>query len=299
MHIFLTGATGYIGSAVLDALLRGGHHVTALVRRPGQAEPLAARGVTALVGDLDAPDTYVGAIASQDAVVHTALDGSARRVERDARAIDLLLPALAGGSRPRTFVYTSGVWVLGATSRGADESAPLNPVAFSAWREPHERRVLAAGGNGVRTVVIRPGIVYGGGQGIVGDLLKDALNGLVRVMGSGENRWASVYDRDLAELYARLLPLHGESGVFHATDESDERVIDIVEAIAAHVPMRPDIRHIPIEEARHKLGAYADALAVDQRVRSPRARALGWQPTLRSISGNVPRLLEEFRTARA
>lgn len=299
MNIFLTGATGYIGSAVLEALLRSGHRVTALVRRPGQAELLAPRGVNALVGDLDAPNTYVGAIASHDAVVHTALEGSARRAEKDARAIDVLLPALVGGSRPRTFVYTSGVWVLGSSSRTADEAAPLNPVAFSAWREPHEQRVLAASGNGLRTVVIRPGIVYGGGRGIVGDLLKDALNGLVRVMGSGENRWASIYDRDLGDLYARVLATSDAAGVFHATDEADERVIDIVDAIAAHVPMRPDIRHMPLDEARHKLGAYADALALDQRVRSPRARALGWHPTLRSISGNVARLLEEFRAARA
>lgn len=297
MNIFLTGATGYIGSAVLDALLRGGHQVTALVRRPGQAERLASRGVMPILGEIDAVDAYRAVLDRQDVVLHTALDSSPKRVEKDAALIDAALTALRGSS-PRTFIYTSGVWVLGYTPRAADEEAPLNPVAFSAWREPHEQRVLEAAGNGLRTLVIRPGIVYGGGRGIVGDLLKDALNGLVRVMGTGENRWATVYDRDLAELYARLVATPDASGIFHATDESDERVIDIVQAIAAHVPMRPDIRNVPIEEARQKLGAYADALALDQRVRCPRARALGWTPTLRSISGNVARLLEEFRAAR-
>lgn len=299
MHIFLTGATGYIGSAVLEALIRGGHQVTALVRRPGQAERLAARGVTPVLGDLDAPETYLPSAANQDAVVHTALEGSSKRADKEAIALDALLPALSGGPRPRTFVYTSGVWVLGYTSKAADETTPTSPVAFSAWRAPHEERVLSAAGNGLRTIVIRPGIVYGGGRGIVGDLLKDALNGLVRIMGSGENRWASVYDRDLADLYERVLSAPEASGVFHATDEADERVIDIVQALANHVPMRPDVRHVPIEEARQKLGGYADALALDQRVRSPRARALGWTPTLRSISGNVARLLEEFRASRA
>ena len=63
--------------------------------------------------------------------------------------------------------------------------------------------------------------------------------------------------------------------------------------------MRPDVRHVPIDEARKKLGAYADALALDQIVRSPRARALGWAPTLHSVAGNVPRLLEEWRRARS
>jgi hypothetical protein len=63
--------------------------------------------------------------------------------------------------------------------------------------------------------------------------------------------------------------------------------------------MPPDVRHVPIEEARKKMGPYADALALDQIVRSPRAHALGWSPTLRSVAGSVARLLEEFRTARA
>jgi len=88
------------------------------------------------------------------------------------------------------------------------------------------------------------------------------------------------------------------SGVFHANDEADETVGDIVDAIAHHVRMRPDVRHVPMSEARAKMGAYADALALDQRIRSPRARALGWSPTLHSVSGNVARLLEEFRTRR-
>ena len=89
------------------------------------------------------------------------------------------------------------------------------------------------------------------------------------------------------------------SGIFHANDEADESVDDIVAAIAQHAKMPPDVRHMPIEEARKKMGPYADALALDQIVRSPRAHALGWAPTLRSVAGSVARLLEEFRTARA
>jgi nucleoside-diphosphate-sugar epimerase len=149
-----------------------------------------------------------------------------------------------------------------------------------------------------RAVVIRPGIVYGGARGIIGDLLKDALNGLVRVVGDGRNHWPCIYDRDLADLYVRAATHDDASGVFHANDEADERVDDIVEAIARHAKMTPDVRHVPIEEARAKMGPYADALALDQIVRSPRAKRLGWAPTLHSVSGNVARLLEEFRTAR-
>ena len=88
------------------------------------------------------------------------------------------------------------------------------------------------------------------------------------------------------------------SGVYHANDEGDERVNDIVAAISPYLPLRPDVRHVPIEEARTKMGPYADALALDQVVRSTRARAIGSNPTLHSVAGNAARLLEEWRSAR-
>jgi nucleoside-diphosphate-sugar epimerase len=117
------------------------------------------------------------------------------------------------------------------------------------------------------------------------------------VVGPGTNHWPCVYDRDVGELYARIAETPEASGVFHANDEADESVNDLVEAIAGHVSPPPDIRHVPLEEARTKMGVYADALALDQRLRSPRARMIGWTPTLRSVSGNVARLLEEYRNA--
>jgi nucleoside-diphosphate-sugar epimerase len=157
--------------------------------------------------------------------------------------------------------------------------------------------VLSAFSGSLRTVVVRPGIVYGGGRGIVSDLIKDALNGLIRVVGPGKNRWPCIYDHDLGELYVKILESPSAAGVIHATDESDERVIDIAEAIAEQVPQKPDIRIVPLTEARKKLGTYADALALDQKVRSPKARALGWAPTQAGVISSVPRLVEEFRNA--
>ena len=207
------------------------------------------------------------------------------------------MPAMAAAGAPRTFLYTSGIWVLGPCPEPADESAVLAPIPLVAWRPAHETLVLAAASALVRTAVVRPGIVYGGATGIVSDMLKDALNGLVRVIGDGRNRWPSVYHRDLGDLYARILASPDASGVFHATDDEDERVADIADAIASHVDPHADIRHMPIAEARTKMGPYADALALDQLVRSPRARALGWTPTMRGITGNAPRLFEEFRRA--
>lgn len=299
MRIFLTGATGYIGSAVLDALLRAGHQVTAIARDPEKAERLTAKSVTAIIGELGTPKSYMAALEASDAVVSTAFEYSARGVSLDRQVLETVLPAMAEAAKkqPRTFIYTSGIWVLGKTSTPADEEAPLAPAELVAWRPDHEQLVLGWGGSGLRTIVVRPGIVYGGGRGIVSDLIKDALNGLVRVIGPGRNHWPCIYDRDLADVYARLVANPEARGIFHANDEGDERVNDIVEAIAAQVSQTPDIRHVPMAEARKKLGPYADALALDQKVRSPRARALGWMPTLRSVAGNVARLLEEYRGA--
>jgi nucleoside-diphosphate-sugar epimerase len=301
MRIFLTGATGYVGSAVLDALMRGGHEVAALVRDPEKAERLARRGISTVVGELAKPASYAAAAESCDTLLHTAVEGETRRQKVDRLAIETLVAAAgrrAAAGKSTGIVYTSVIWVLGPTQGQATEEFPLRPPALVAWRPEHERLVLDAACEGIRSVVVRPGIVYGGARGIVADLLKDALNGLVRVVGDGQNHWPCVYDRDLADLYARVAANPSAAGIFHANDEADERVGDIVAAIARHAKVRPDVRHVPLVEARTKMGPYADALALDQIVRSPRARALGWGPTLHSISGNVARLLEEYRTAR-
>lgn len=301
MQVFLTGATGYIGSAVLEAMIKGGHRVTALTREPEKAERLLAKGATPIIGELGLPKLYVAAVKAADAVVHAAMESSPRGIAKEKEALELMLGAQAQASqvdgKPRVFIYTSAVWVLGRTTKAAEEDAPLDPPSHVGWRPAHEDLVLAAVSPLLRTVVVRPGIVYGGGRGIVADLIKDALNGLIRIIGPGKNRWACIYDHDLGDLYVRILETPTAAGVIHATDEADERVEDIVEAIAAQVPQRPDIRNMPTTEARKKLGAYAEALVLDQKVRSPKAHALGWAPTQSGIVHSVPRLVEEFRNA--
>jgi nucleoside-diphosphate-sugar epimerase len=302
MRIFLSGATGYVGAAALGAFVRHGHDVTALVRHPGKAERLVSTGVTTIVGDLTKPDSYVPIARTCDVLVHTAFDRSTRGPLVDGAAVAALLDAARGRRQdglPASIIYTSNTWVLGDQPEAATEDAPLRPTPLVAWRLAQEEALLTdARAAGVRAVIVRPGIVYGGAEGLVGELLKNAANGLIRVVGDGTNHWSCVYDRDLADLYARLAEHPDAEGVFHATDHGDERVLDIVDAIAHHARLRPEVRHVPLAEARAKLGPYADALALDQVIRSPRARALGWTPTLHSIAGSVVRLLEEFRTSR-
>ncbi|MCU1381448.1 MAG: hypothetical protein JWL71_145 [Acidobacteria bacterium] len=306
MRIFLTGATGYIGAAVLDALVRGGHDVTALVRNNEKARGVAKRGAHPVIGNLNDLESFRGSAEAQDGYVHAAYDSSAAGGPTIERAA--LEALIAAAKRPRTgaasapasrfIIYTSGVWILGKTPEPVGEDAPINPIAISAFRPAHEQLVIDAANDQLRTMVVRPGVVYGGGSGMIGDIFKAASNGLVRVIGDGNNHWPLVYDRDLGDLYARLAASTDAGGVYHANDEGDERVNDIVGAIKPYLPVKPDVRYVPIEEARAKMGGFADALALDQVVRSPRARALGWTPTLHSVAGNAARLLEEWRAKR-
>ena len=293
MRIFLTGGTGYLGSAVLEAFVRAGHHVDALVRNRERAAFAQQRGAHPVLGDLAEPASYAPAAAAADGAIHTAFEFTARGPSLDAMALDALLQP--GKVEGRFFIYTSLMWVLGHQLTPADESAPLSPAPLVSWRPAHEARVLDAATAGLRTAVIRPGIVYGGSRGIVSDLFKDAANGLVRTIGSGENHWPLVYDRDLGELYLRIATNPAAAGLFHANDEGDERVNDLVDAIGDQVALKPSVRRVPLDEARKKLGPLADALALDQLVRSSRARTLGWSPALHSVGGNVARLFEEWR----
>lgn len=306
MRIFVTGSTGQIGSAVLDALVRAGHQVTALVRDNEKAARVAARGAHPVVGSLADVESFRAMADAQDGYVHAAFDSSGNGVALDRQSIDTLLAAARrprtssqAAPSPRFFVYTSGVWVIGRAPEPVDESTALNPVGLAEWRVEHERLVLDARTPQLRTAVIRPGIVYGGGAGIMGEMFKMATNGLVRVVGDGNNHWPLVYDRDLADLYVKIAGNDEASGVFHANDEGDESVNDIVAAIGPYLPHRPDVRYVPIEEARTKMGPLADALVLDQVVRSVRSRAIGWNPSLHSVAGNAARLLEEWRAARS
>ncbi len=297
MRIFLTGATGYIGAAVLDGLIRAGHEVTALVRSGASGAQVKARGAAPLTGDLGNPDGYREGAAGHEAYIHAGFEASARGPQLEMQTVETLL-ALAAAAPPSVVIYTSGVWVLGPTAGPVSEDTPLAPPAIVGWRPAVEEKALTGAPAGVRAIVVRPGMVYGGGRGIISDMLTDADNGLMRVIGSGDNHWSMVYDRDLADLYVKLLAAPDARGVFHATDDSEQPVRVIVEAIADHLPSRPDVRHMPLAEARQKLGGMADALVMDQQVRSPRARALGWSPTLGTLLRNMPRLFEEWRNAR-
>lgn len=281
MNIFLTGATGYIGGAVADALIEGGHSVTGLARSDEAAAQLHLKGVTPHRGDLTSPASLTGAAKALDGVVHT---GSTNDGRLDQAAVQAMLDAMAGSAKP--FIYTSGVWVLGDTGgKFVDENAPLNPAALVAWRPAVERLVLESARRGVRAVVIRPALVYGRGGGIPADLVKSAReNGAARYVGTGQNHWPVVDVADLADLYMRAIQNAAPGTLLHAADGSAHSVKEIAEAASVGAGEDRRTESWPLDDARKTLGAYADALVLDQKVSGQKAmNLLGWKPRAAGI----------------
>ncbi len=287
LKVFLTGATGYIGGAIADALLAGGHSVSGLARSDQAAATLSAKGIMPFRGDLHSPASLGKAAEASDAVIHAGTTNDGRI---DQEALRAILDALRSSAKP--LLYTSGIWVLGDTGgKVADETWPSNPAALVTWRPGVEQLVLAAAPHGVRSVVIRPGIVYGRGGGIPADFVKSAREtGAARYVGAGENRWPLVHVEDLANLYVRALEHATGGALLHASDGSAYRVREIAEAASFGAGAAGRTQSWPLEEARKTLGAYADALVLDQLVSSEKAGAsLGWQPRAASIIEDLQR----------
>lgn len=284
MRVFVTGGTGYVGAAVVRRLVEAGHAVSALARSDDGAARLAASGSEVVRGALEDADALAAAARAADAVVHAAATGRAGQDAVDRSAVEAMLGALGGSGR--RFVYTSGAWVLGDTGGAvAAEDAPLRPAALVAWRAEVERRVRGA--DGVRGVVVRPGLVHGRGGGMAaGWVAAGRRKGVVRFVGDGAQRVNPVHVDDLADLY--LLALDAPAGtVLHGVAETVP-TREAVEAAAAAAGARAEAW--ALEEARAALGPYADALVLDQRLSAEAARALGWAPSR-------PGLLETLRTA--
>ncbi|WP_309111527.1 NAD-dependent epimerase/dehydratase family protein [Saccharothrix sp.] len=186
MKTLVIGATGYIGSAVAEALVERGHEVVALSRSGVEGGQYEVR-----VGDLTDPTSPAGAAAGVDAVVHVAPPPGDEQAGKAA-----LAALLDSGAR---VVYTSGVWVLGASGdTPLGEDAPTNPLPIVGYRPRLEQQVLTAGG-----VVLRPGIVHGRGGGIPSMLVGWAKeDGAGRYAGAVTTRWPMVHVDDLAELFA-------------------------------------------------------------------------------------------------
>ncbi len=283
MKVFLTGATGYIGSSVAERLQQSGHIVLGLARNAAAAEKLTAKGMVPQMGGLLDRAALTAAASAADAVIHAASTNDAGAPVADRVAIEALLEVLRGSSKP--LIYTSGVWVLGNTGDYlGDEDTPLDPLPMVAWRVPVELLVLASAAERVCSAVIRPAIVHGRAGGIPAMMLASAkAHGAVQYVGDGSQRWPAVHIDDLADLYLRILTGAGAGTLWHAAHGPSTTAREIAVAVSQVAGFGGKADPWPLEEARRQLGSFADALALDQQVSGKRAeRLLGWRPVGRS-----------------
>jgi nucleoside-diphosphate-sugar epimerase len=279
MNVFLTGATGYIGSTIATALQRAGHGVTGLAHSDEDVPILEERGMRALRGDLYDGASLAQGVRSADGVIHAANTGRPDMALAEQAAISAILCALEGTSKP--FLYTQGRRDYGDTPGVViTEESPFRPIGFFAWRPVLAQRILQAATRGVRTVVISPGIVYGHAGGVPAGFVQSAKKGgAARYIGTGDNHWTMVHVEDLADLYVRALEQASAGSTFIAAADPPFLVRDIAAAASRGAGAGGKTEAWPVDQARQSLGPSVDALILDQRLSGERARrVLGWTP---------------------
>jgi nucleoside-diphosphate-sugar epimerase len=279
MQVFVTGATGYVGFAIAQGFARAGHSVWGLARTEAKARQLARHEIRPVVGDMANPKSYADVAAECAVLVHAAFDYGRDGVTKDRTTLDTLIDAGRHGAKPKTLIFTSGVWVHGDTgARLVDETTPLAPIGIVAWRPANEQLVLE--GSGIRGLVIRPGCVYGGRGGLTEAWFASGSAAKApTVVGDGRNRWAMVHMDDLAEAYLRAAESGLAGEIFDVSDRSRATVLEMATAAARAAGYQGEVRPTPLTEARKAMGDFAEALALNQHVDARKAvRLLGWQP---------------------
>ncbi|AEW98949.1 SDR family oxidoreductase [Streptantibioticus cattleyicolor] len=281
MRVFVTGATGFVGSAVVRELLDAGHEVVGLARSAAAEASLAAAGARAHPGALDDPVSLRDGAKAADGVIHTAFvhdfSDYSGAAHTDLRAVETLGAALAGSGRP--LVVTSAIAVLTAGRIGTEDDAP-DPTALSAPRIPSERAALAAAENGVRASVVRlPPSVHGAGdRAFVPTLIGIArATGVSGYPGDGSNRWAAVHRWDAARLYRLALESAPAGSRLHAVAEEGVPLREIAEAVGGRLglPALP----VAAEEAEGHFGWLTPFVSADTAASAAlTARRLGWRP---------------------
>jgi nucleoside-diphosphate-sugar epimerase len=283
MRVFVTGATGYIGGTVAAHLIEKGHQVIGLTRSGDRAAALRERGIEPWEGSLDDTSRLAEAARRSDAVVNAASSDH-------AAAVHALLDALSGTGKP--FVHTSGASIVADRAAGEpgdrvyDEETPLPHLPERAARVALDRAVRDAAGRGVRSVVLCPGLVYGGGRGVnrestqVPRMIEQGKSaGVVPYIGRGENAWSNAHVEDVADAYVRALE-RGPAGSFFFVENGEASFRAVAEWVAAMLGGGCRASGVALAEAERLWGPSAGLLyGSNCRLRSARARGvLGWSP---------------------
>ena len=291
MKVFLTGATGYIGGSIATKLLERGDSVLGLARSEDAAASLKKRGIEPVAGDINAYTPFVEVAKRVDAVINAANSDN-------AFVAHALLDGLKGSGK--TLIQTSGSSVVGTYDNGEvrndtfDEDTPFTPEPEKAMRVAIDKQVLAAAKDGVRSIVIRPTLIYGRGIGVAGisvqlpkliDVAKK--HGVPRHVGRGLNIWGHVHIADVVDLFLLALDKAKPGSTFYA-EAGEASFKSVAQSIGRMLGMGDATKDWPTGEAVEGLGpgAYL-SFGSNSRVRGVQSRALGWQPKGRALFDEI------------
>jgi nucleoside-diphosphate-sugar epimerase len=294
MRVFVTGATGFIGSALIPDLINAGHQVLGMARTDAGAKSLIEAGAQVHRGDLEDLEGLRSGAAMSDGVIHTAFNHDfskfAANCEMDRRAIEALGSALAGSDRP--LVVTSGTGLIAPGRVATEDDVPASgPTSFPRVSEQTAASLVA---RGVRASVVRlPQVHDRVKQGLVTYAIAVAREkGVSAFVGDGLNRWPAVHLLDAARLY-RLVLEKGEAGArYHAVDEEGVPLREVADAIGRG--LKVPVVAMSAEEAAQHFGFLGFFVGVDCPASSALTQEqLGWRPTIQ------PGLIEDLDHASA
>ena len=283
MRVFVTGATGFIGSAIIPELISANHEVVGLARSDEAEAKLIALGAEVHRGSLEDIESLRRATEASDGVIHLGfvhdISNYAKSSETDRRAIETIGEALGGTVKP--FIVTSGTMCLADTELATEESTTI----YECIRTPSERLALALADKGVRVSVIRlPPLVHGeGDNGFVPRLIKFAKDsGASGYSGDGTNAWPSVHRLDAARLYRLALEKAPAGSKLHAVAEEGVLVREIAEVIGRRLGMEV------VSKPTEHFGFVGLIIARNNRTSSAITKLLlDWVPTERGILADI------------
>jgi nucleoside-diphosphate-sugar epimerase len=294
MRVFVTGATGFIGSAVVKELIEAGHQVIGVYRSDDKEQALAAAGAEAYRGSIDDPASLKAGAARSDGVIHLAFNHDfsqfAANCETDRRVVVALGSVLAGSERP--LIVTSGTAIAKVPpGEPATEDAPAITSNEFPRAASEEAAAAAAATHGVSASVVRlPQVHDPERQGLISPWIAIAREkGVFAYVGEGRNRWPAAHISDVARLY-RLAIEKSESGaIYNAVGEEGVPARDIAETIGRR--LKVPVKSITPEEAGGYFGWLAHLAARDMPASSAQTqKKLGWRPTGPGLIADLERL---------